>query len=376
MTVESLPGTKQPTMEKPARPADPDVPTATPAPFEPTVEVVASNLKVPWALAWAPDGRLFFTERPGRLRVIVDGELEPEPVLEPPVAPAGEGGLMGIALDPAFPDRPYIYMVYTYREGIGLYNRVARYTLEGNTASDEVVLVEGIPGSRVHDGGRVAFGPDGKLYVTCGEAGQPRLAQDLDSLSGSILRMNPDGSVPDDNPFEESLIYSYGHRNPQGLAWQPRTQQLFSTEHGPSGEMGLCCRDEVNMIVPGGNYGWPEVTLKAEDPAFVDPILTSGASNTWAPASAAFYQGRPLGPWKDNLFFGALRGVSLHRIVLGGPEWDQVLGHEVLFENEYGRIRTAALGPDGYLYFTTSNRDGRGRPAPDDDRILRIVPGE
>ncbi|MFQ6059037.1 MAG: PQQ-dependent sugar dehydrogenase [Anaerolineae bacterium] len=372
---EQPPSTVAPTATATATPVPP-TPTAPPAAiFQPGVEVVASNLEVPWALAFAPDDRLFFTERPGRVRVMVEGQLRREPVAELPVAAVGEAGLMGLALDPDFASNGYLYVMYTYRADGGLRNRISRLTLRGDRAGDEVVLLDGIPGAGIHDGGRLKFGPDGKLYATTGDAANGELAQRLDSLAGKVLRLNPDGSVPNDNPFPGSPVYSYGHRNPQGLAWQPATGALFITEHGPSGEMGLCCRDEINLIEPGANYGWPLVTEAPGDPRFVDPVLHSGL-DTWAPAGAAFYgNGEALAPWRGNLFFGALRGQHLHRLVLGGPQLQQVVAEERLFEGEYGRIRDIVLGPDGYLYFTTSNRDGRGRPAPDDDRILRIVPG-
>jgi glucose/arabinose dehydrogenase len=335
--------------------------------------VVAGNLQVPWALAFAEDERLFFTERPGSLRVIVDGALQPEPVADLDVVVSGEGGLLGLTLDPGFVENGYLYVTYTYSDSGRSLNRISRLTLRDGKAGDEWILLDGIPGARYHDGGRLAFGPDGKLYATTGDAGSPDLAQRTDSLAGKILRLNPDGSVPDDNPFPGSPIYSYGHRNPQGLAWQPSTGVLWSTEHGPSGEFGLCCRDELNRIQPGANYGWPIVTASAGDPRFVDPVLHSG-NDTWAPAAVVFYDGEALAPWQGDLFFGALRGVHLQRVELGGPEGDQVVAVERLYAGQYGRIREVAVGPDGYLYFTTSNRDGRGAPAPDDDRILRIVP--
>ncbi len=349
--------------------------TATPrGPFEPRLEVVASSLVIPWDLAFAPDGRLFFTERPGRLRLIADGQLRPEPVAVLPAGPVGEGGLLGLALDPRFSENGYLYVYYTYQGAGGLRNRISRLTFDGEVASGEMVLLQDIPGAGIHDGGGLRFGPDGKLYATTGDARQPGLAQELTSLAGKILRLNSDGSVPSDNPFPGSYVYSLGHRNPQGLAWQPSTGHLFATEHGPSGEFRLCCRDEVNLIEAGGNFGWPEVTMAPGDPRFVDPILASGTDHTWAPASAGFYDGEVLWPWQANLFFGALRGQHLHRVILGGPNLDQVVDEEVLFQSQLGRLRAVVEGPDGYLYVTTSNRDGRGNPAPDDDRILRIVP--
>lgn len=346
--------------------------TPTPLPFAPRIEVVAAGLEVPWSLAFAPDGRLFFTERPGRLRVIVDGVLQPEPLATFEVVDAGEGGLLGIALDPDFDHNALLYAVYTYRAGGASWNRVARYEVAAAGLGPEQVLLEGIPGAQVHDGGRLAFGPDGKLYITTGDARVPALAQEADSLAGKILRLNPDGTVPVDNPFPGSPVYSLGHRNPQGLAWDVNTGALYSTEHGPSGEQSLCCRDELNRIEPRGNYGWPLVTAAPGEAGYLDPLLHSG-DDTWAPAGLLVYDGEALAPWRGSLLFGALRGQHLQRVELA-DDGVTVVAVERLFVGELGRIRDVAQGPDGYVYFTTSNRDGRGRPAAEDDRILRIVP--
>jgi glucose/arabinose dehydrogenase len=332
------------------------------------VEVVAAGLEVPWALAFTPDGRLFFTERPGRIRVIVDGRLRPEPVATLPAAATGEAGLMGLALDPAFSHNSYLYVMYTYRDQQGhLLNRVSRLREESNRAGEEEVLLDRIPGANIHDGGRLKFGPDGKLYITTGDAANPQLAQERRSLAGKILRLNRDGSVPQDNPFPDSPVYSYGHRNPQGLAWQPGSGTLFSTEHGPIGN------DEINIIEPGKNYGWPLVQARAGDARFVDPILAF--SPAVAPSGATFYTGDALWEWAGNLFFATLRGRHLHRVVLGGEGQREVVRDERLFQGEYGRLRDVIQGPDGLLYFSTSNRDGRAVPAPNDDRIMRIMPG-
>jgi glucose/arabinose dehydrogenase len=344
--------------------------------------VVAAGLSIPWAVAFAPDGRIFITERAGRLRVIENGELRAEPLAVVPVEAIGEGGLMGLALDPAFADNGRLYLMYTYSEGGQIRNRVSRFTLTGAGLVDEVALVDAIPGARFHNGGRLAIGPDGKLYAGTGDALVPQLAQDLDSLAGKILRINLDGSIPEDNPFPGSPVYSLGHRNPQGLAFQPETGVLFAVEHGPSGEFGLCCRDELNRIVPGGNYGWPYVSgtdvvdaAQAAAHDLVAPVSSSGR-DTWAPAGLAFYDGGPLADWQGDLFFGALRGQHLRRVVLSGDDLGQLDQDEALYSGAYGRIREALMGPDGYLYLTTSNRDGRGNPAADDDRLLRIGVGE
>jgi glucose/arabinose dehydrogenase len=331
------------------------------------VEEVATGLEVPWSLSFAPDGRIFFTERPGRVRVIVGVQLQAEAVLDiPDVSPAGEGGLMGITLDPAFAENHYLYVYYTYADSQGgQRNKLVRYREANNTLTDPQVLFGDVLGAGIHDGGRIKFGPDGKLYITVGDAANGTQAQQRDVLAGKILRLNPDGSIPADNPFG-TPIWSYGHRNPQGLDWQPGTGLLFETEHGQS------AHDEVNIIEKGGNYGWPVVTAIPQQPEFVDPILTSGPPPSWAPSGAAFGTAPWLGAWQNNFFFATLRGVHLHRVALDPANPHHVLADEKLFEGVYGRLREVIQGPDG-LYFTTSNRDGRGSPAPTDDRILRLV---
>lgn len=367
-----------PATAAPAKTPTPLPPPTTPIPAQPQVEVVASGLSIPWALAFAPNGDIYVTERAGRLRIIADGVLRPEPVGTLAVEAIGEGGLMGLVLDPAFARNGWLYLMYTYTEGGQLYNRISRLTLTDQGLTEERALVDRIPGARFHNGGRLAIGPDGKLYAGTGDALTPALAQDLASLAGKILRLNLDGTIPADNPFPDSPVYSLGHRNPQGLAFQPETGVLFAVEHGPSGEFGLCCRDEMNRIVPGGNYGWPYVSgddivdaAQAAAHDVIAPVSSSGL-DTWAPGGIAFYQGGPLRDWQGDAFFGALRGRHLRRVVLGGAEMGQVVRQEPLFSSEFGRIRDVVMGPDGYLYLTTSNRDGRGEPAADDDRVLRI----
>ncbi|MEE8472409.1 MAG: PQQ-dependent sugar dehydrogenase [Dehalococcoidia bacterium] len=328
---------------------------------------MARGLEVPWSLAFAPDGRLFFTERPGRVRVIEDGVLDPEPWARIGAAPRGEGGLLGLALDPDFSRTGYVYVYYTRRDGTGrLVNRVSRLREVGGRGGDEEVILDGIPGARNHNGGRLRFGPDGRLYITTGDAGDGDLAQDLSSLAGKVLRLDPDGSIPGDNPFPGSPVYSYGHRNPQGLDWHPDTGTLVATEHGPS------AHDEVNVIVPGGNYGWPLVSGEGRDPGSIGPLRQTGRE-TWAPSGASFYTGDLFPRWRGDFFLAALRGRHLRRLRLDGPAGG-VIEEEVLFRGELGRLRDVVVGPDGALYLATNNRDGRGSPAADDDRILRVVP--
>src|SRR5262245_24242954 len=327
----------------------------------PRVDVVVGGLEAPWALAFAPDGRLFVTERPGRIRVVRDGRLDPSPLATLKVLARGEGGLMGLAVDPGFAETRRLYVCYTADKAGRTINRLSVLTLLEGQPPAERVLVDDMPGAGVHDGCRVKFGPDGKLYFTMGDAAQPPLAQARESPSGKIIRMNADGSVPADNPFPGSRVYTLGHCNPQGLAWD-RAGRLWSSEHGPSGLP--CCHDEINLIRAGQNYGWPHVYGISEDKRFVDPVAESGRFTTWAPSGIAV-----LG---DELFVTALRGQRLLRFRIqadGG-----LAPSPALFEGTYGRLREVIVGPDGALYVATNNRDGRGSPAPDDDRILRVVP--
>jgi len=337
------------------------------------VETVASHLEIPWSIAFANDGRIFFTERTGNIRLIdKDGKPVEEPVGKINVAAIGEGGLLGIVLDPNFEKNHFIYVYYTYSDFLKLYNKLSRFTEKDNKISDEQVILDKIPASSIHDGGRIKFGPDERLYIGVGDASDRDSAQDTDILSGKILRINPDGSIPSDNPFPNSPVYSYGNRNPQGIDWDPITGKLVETEHGPSGEMGLSAHDEINVIEAGKNYGWPKAIGNPNDPNFVDPIFQTGDS-TWAPSGSTFYSNDKIPEWKGKYLVATLRGTRLEVFRLDVDN-NKVVSSESMFDGIYGRLRDVEQSPDGYLYLLTSNRDGRGSPSADDDRILKIVP--
>lgn len=331
------------------------------------IQSIAENLYIPWAVDISEDGRVFFTERNGNLRVIENGILNPVPVYTfgPPFISTGDGGLMGLALDRDFLSNGYIYIMYSYGENGGLYNRVVRMRIEGNTASGEEILLDRIPGGRVHNGGRIKIGPDGYLYITTGDAGYSDLAQDINSLGGKILRIGTDGSIPPDNPFPGSPVYALGLRDPQGLAWNDRNV-LYASDHGET------AHDEINIIQPGGNYGWPLVSGydEMQEYGFIKPVLQS-RNDTWAPSGMTFVTS---GPRMGQLLVSTLRGSMLMAITFDGSG-TQALNVEQLLQGRYGRLREAYEASDGSIYLTTSNMDGRGRLNPGDDKILRLVPG-
>lgn len=342
----------------------------------PEIEVhpFVTNLEVPWAIAFAPDGRLFINERAGRIRVFDDGVLDPQPWATVDINRfTQEGGLMGLALDPQFEQQPWVYICYTTFVGGNIANRVSRLQkVEGGGVNEEI-LVDNILGGSVHDGCRLKFGPDGMLYASTGDGQRPANSQSLETLTGKILRLRPDGTIPDDNPFPDSYVYSYGHRNPQGLAFRG-DGLLFETEHGPTLEIGgLRAHDEINVIEAGGNYGWPEAVGAPRLPEFQDPILMY-PDTAVPPAGATFYSGNQITPWAGNFLFTSLGATHLQRVVLDAC--NRPFAIERLLVGAYGRLRDVIEGPDGNLYVATSNRDGRGRPAGDDDRILQIVNAE
>jgi glucose/arabinose dehydrogenase len=340
------------------------------------VETVVSGLEVPWSIVFAPDGRMFVTERPGRVRVVENGRLRPEPLATiPDVATGQESGLMGLALHPQFAENHLLYLSYSYRGGTKQ-ARVVRFRETGGGLADRRVIIEGLPAADIHVGIRLRFGPDGKLYLTMGDTAHRELAQRLDSLAGKILRLNDDGTVPADNPFvnrpgARPEIWSYGHRNPEGFDWQPGTNVMFDTDHGPSGFDGPGGGDEFNLVERGKNYGWPAIHHTQAREGMESPLLEY--TPAVAPASGMFYRGSAFPEFRGDYFFGCLRGKCVIRVSLDGRN---VKGQERLLQDSYGRIRDVAEGPDGAIYFSTSNRDGRGSASRDDDRILRLTPAK
>jgi glucose/arabinose dehydrogenase len=322
----------------------------------PRVEIVAEGLEVPWEIAFLPDGRALVTERPGRIRLLeADGTLGEETVAEVDVSALGEGGLMGLALDPEFARNGFAYLYFTTAGGLQL----ERWRLEGDRLEREAGLIDGtIEAGPIHDSGRIAFGPDERLYVATGDAGNGPLAQDPGSLNGKYLRLAPEQYRG--GPSRPEVISS-GHRNPQGFDWEPGTDRLISTEHGPSGGDGPQGFDEINEIRQGANYGWPEV-FGDDHAGFTAPLRVY--EEAIAPSGATFTE-------RGDYYFATLRGEALRRLRFDG---DRITADDVLLEGEYGRLRTVVEGPDGALYVLTSNRDGRGSPEDGDDRILRLTP--
>ncbi|HEX5079679.1 MAG TPA: PQQ-dependent sugar dehydrogenase [Geminicoccaceae bacterium] len=328
------------------------------------VVVLAEGLEHPWSLAFLPDGDLLVTERPGRLRIVRAGVLDPAPLDGvPEVYASGQGGLLDIALDPDFSSNRLVYLSYAARGEGGAGTRVARARLgDGRLEGLEVVFEGMMAGGGRHFGSRLGFDRDGYLFVTLGERGQDERAQELGDLAGKVVRLHADGRVPADNPFvgrpgAAPEIYSYGHRNPQGLAVHPESGSVWVVEHGPLGG------DEVNVVAAGVNYGWPVITYGR---AYSGLPMGEGSSREgmaqplhyWvpsiSPSGMAFYAGDAFAQWQGDLFVGGLSGQLLARLELDG---ERVVAEERLLEG-MGRIRDVRVGPDGYLYLLTDHADG------------------
>ena len=327
------------------------------------VQTLATGLQIPWSLAFTPDGRLLISERPGRVRVYQNGTLLAEPALILGDAfTTGESGILGLAVHPDFATNHFVYLTYTANGLRGPIARLIRFREVDNRLAEGVVLLDDVPAANIHNGSRVRFGPDRRLYVTFGDVATPSIAQDVASLNGKVLRLNEDGTSAAGNRFS-SPVFSFGHRNPQGIDWHPVTGDLWETEHGQTSN------DEINVIDSGVNYGWPVIEADQTRADMATPIAFFVPAV--APSGASFYRGTAIPAFRNQLFVATLRGMALLRVTVDGR---RITAQERLVENRYGRLRDVVSGPDGYLYFCTSNRDGRTTPVADDDRLLRIVP--
>lgn len=312
------------------------------------IETVAQGLDTPWSIARSDDV-FYLSERPGKI-IKIDGnkKTEQQVDLEKEVSTAAEAGLLGFVLAPDFKDSKEAYAYYTYEDN-GQFNRIVKLKLENDTWKEDEVLIDKIPSGQYHHGGRLKIGPDDKLYATTGDASDEQNAQDKDTLGGKILRINLDGSKPKDNPMSNSYVYSYGHRNPQGLVWTP-DGQMYASEHGNQ------ANDEINEIKKGHNYGWPVIEGNEENNNMETPIFTSGSDDTWAPSGIAF---------KDGIIYSAaLRGEGIMKFDVEKDEMKKVA-------TKYGRIRDVYIVNDD-LYFVSNNTDGRGNPSQNDDKMYKV----
>ena len=324
------------------------------------VEIIAQGLQAPRSIDISKDGRIFVSEKRGSIRVVDNGTLLTEPVGDIKAENIGDAGLLGLTLHPNFTQNHLFYVYYTYSNGTGLFNKVLMLEESNNRIIDSKTILDGIPGDDYRDGGRIKFGPDGKLYVSTGDASIPELSQDLDSLAGKILRTNEDGTIPQDNPFFNSPVYAYGFRNVQGLAWAPNSGALYSSDQGGAGN------DEINLISPGKNYGWPHEECNSsddEDNRYTPPLLCFNPS--LEPSGIAFVFSNKLG-YQNHLIVATLKGSHLRDI-----DFDSGSQNTILVG--YGRIIDLVESEDGSIYVLTSNTDGRALPQQGDDKILRLT---
>ncbi|QYG30207.1 PQQ-dependent sugar dehydrogenase [Mammaliicoccus sciuri] len=312
------------------------------------IETVAQGLDTPWSIARSNDV-FYLSERPGKIiKIVGNKKTEQQVDLDKEVSTAAEAGLLGFVLAPDFKDSQEAYAYYTYADN-GQFNRIVKLKLENDTWKEEEVLIDKIPSGQYHHGGRLKIGPDDKLYATTGDASDEQNAQDKDTLGGKILRINLDGSKPKDNPMSNSYVFSYGHRNPQGIVWTP-DGQMYASEHGNQ------ANDEINEIKEGHNYGWPVIEGNEENNNMETPIFTSGSDDTWAPSGIAF---------KDGIIYSAaLRGEGIMKFDVEKDEMKKVA-------TKYGRIRDVYIVNDD-LYFVSNNTDGRGNPSQNDDKLYKV----
>ncbi|GCL35104.1 hypothetical protein SR1949_01960 [Sphaerospermopsis reniformis] len=336
------------------------------------VEEVVTGLEVPWGIAFLPNQDMLVTERPGRVRLVRNGQLIPQPVATINVTESGEDGLLGIATHPNFAENRFFYIYYTADKNGSQVNRVERWRLSQNglTASPDKVIVDNIPVAQFHNGGRIRFGPDGMLYIGTGDAREPQISQDVNSLAGKILRVTPDGQVPPDNPYANNPVYITGIPNTQGFDWLDKST-LWVTDHGPSGDLGRRGHDELSLAKAGDNLGWPTIYRCESKKGMVTPSIVW--REALPPGGAVIYTGNSLPEWKGSLIIATLRSQHLQRVVFNPQSPQKIERHEVYLQGQYGRLREAIMGTDGELYVTTSNCDGRGNCPPQRDKILRIT---
>ena len=323
------------------------------------VEIIAEGLQAPRSIDISKDGRIFISEKRGSIRVVDNGTLLTEPVGDIKAENIGDAGLLGLTLHPNFTQNHLFYVYYTYSNSTGLFNKVLMLKESNNRIIDSKTILDGIPGNDYRDGGRIKFGLDGKLYVSTGDASIPELSQDLNSLAGKILRINEDGTIPQDNPFSNSPVYAYGFRNVQGLAWAPNSGALYSSDQGGAGN------DEINLISPGKNYGWPheECNSNDDDNRYTPPLLCFNPS--LEPSGIAFAFSNKLG-YQNHLIVATLKGSHLRDI-----DFDSGSQNTILVG--YGRIIDLVESEDGSIFVLTSNTDGRALPQQGDDKILRLT---
>jgi aldose sugar dehydrogenase len=342
-------------------------PLTSPQPLNFKVTSVAEGLVAPWALAFAADGAIWLTERPGRVRIVRHGHLLPAPALTLSVVTHSgcESGLLGIAIK-----EPYVFLYYTYAGSAGNTNRISRFTMQGDSLVSERVLLDGIPGGTCyHFGGRLKLGPDGLLYASTGEGYVASRAASASGLSGKILRLHQDGSGAE--------VFAWGFRNPQGIAFDA-AGRLYASNNGPTGDLGLCCNDEIDYVQQGGFYGWPEFAATVRTrygpdgmPASRNGPIASSGNSTWAPSGITFYT--PKSGEQPTLLVAELRGQAVQRFIIDAADPSKVLRQEIVVQGR-GRLRDIVAGPDHCAYLLTNNRDTRGTPMPGDDHLFQLCP--
>ena len=333
---------------------------------------IVSGIETPWEILWGPDNYIWFTERPGRVNRVNPATGEKQLIYAiPDVFEYGEAGLLGMALHPDFETTPRVYLVYNYTDGPNIRERIVQYTWNGSTLVNAVTLIDDIPGNSYHNGSRLIFGPDGKLYMTTGDAGNTSNSQNMNSVAGKLLRMNPDGSIPGDNPDPGSYIWASGLRNSQGLVFGPNGY-LYGSEHGPSSN------DEVNLLEKGRNYGWPDVEGFCDLPSeiiYCDEHNVREPLYAWTPTLAVsgieYYNHTTIPEWQGSLLMTSLKASKMLSLKLSSDGLS-ITETSDWFPGTWGRLRDVCISPDGRVFIAVSNRDGRGTPRPGDDRIVEI----